>query len=142
MDKIHAFALAIVFSTAFTSSAFAEKTAFVADLKGPSEVPPTDSAGTGKADVTYDGSNKMLTWTITYSGLSGKATAAHFHGPAKPGANAGPMVPITQLDSPMKGSVTLTEDQAQALAGGNVYVNVHTAKYPDGEIRGQVLPSK
>jgi len=54
------------------------------------------------------------------------------------------MVLITQLDSPMKGSATLTEDQAQAqaLTGGNMYVNVHAAKYPDGEIRGQVLPAK
>jgi hypothetical protein len=50
------------------------------------------------------------------------------------------MVLITQLDSPMKGSATLTEDQA--LTGGNMYVNVHAAKYPDGEIRGQVLPAK
>jgi CHRD domain len=42
----------------------------------------------------------MLSWSITYSGLSGKATAAHFHGPAKEGENAGPMVPLTQLDMP------------------------------------------
>jgi CHRD domain len=84
----------------------------------------------------------MFSWSITYSGLSGKATAAHFHGPAKEGENAGPMVPLTQLDSPMKGSATLTEDQAKALTGGKMYVNVHTTKYPDGEIRGQVLPAK
>jgi hypothetical protein len=142
MNKLHAFAVAIIFSTAFASPALAEKTVFTADLKGPSEVPPTDSAGTGKAEVTYDDAGKMFSWSIMYSGLSGKATAAHFHGPAKEGENAGPMVPLTQLDSPMKGSATLTEDQAKALTGGKMYVNVHTAKYPDGEIRGQVLPAK
>ena len=52
------------------------------------------------------------------------------------------MVPITQLDSPMKGSATLTDDQSKALTGGKMYINVHTAKYPDGEIRGQLAPAK
>ena len=124
------------------SSVLAEKTAFTADLKGASQVPPIDSAGTGKADVTYDDASTMLTWTITYSGLSGPVTAAHFHGTAGKGENAGPMVTIKQLDSPMKGSATLTEDQVKALTGVQMYVNVHTAKYPDGEIRGQVAPAK
>jgi CHRD domain len=142
MNKFHAIAVAIIFSTTLASAALAAETRFAADLKGPSEVPRTDSAGTGKAEVTYDPASKMLTWTIAYSGLSGKATAAHFHGPAKEGEDAGPMVPLTQLDSPMKGSATLTEDQAKALTGGMMYVNVHTDKYPDGEIRGQVLPAK
>jgi hypothetical protein len=142
MNKLIILAIAAIFSAAFTSSVLAEKTAFTADLKGASQVPPIDSAGTGKADVTYDDASKMLTWTITYSGLSGPVTAAHFHGPAGKGENAGPMIPIKQLDSPMKGSATLTEDQVKALTGGQMYVNVHTAKYPDGEIRGQVAPAK
>ena len=142
MNKLLVLAIASIFSAAFTSAVLAEPTVFTADLKGTSQVPPIDSAATGKAEVTYDDASKMLTWTITYSGLSGNATAAHFHGPAKEGENAGPMVPITQLDSPMKGSATLTEDQSQALTGGKMYVNVHTAKYPDGEIRGQLAPAK
>ena len=142
MNKLLTLAIASFFSTAFASAVLAEKTAFTADLNGPSEVPPTDSTGTGKAEVTYDDASKMLSWTITYSGLTGNATAAHFHGPAIEGENAGPMIPIKQLDSPMKGSVTLTEDQSQALTGGKMYFNVHTAKYPDGEIRGQLAPAK
>ena len=142
MNKLLTLAIASFFSTAFASAVLAEKTAFTADLNGPSEVPPTDSTGTGKAEVTYDDASKMLSWTITYSGLTGNATAAHFHGPAIEGENAGPMVPITQLDSPMKGSSPLTEDQSKALTGGKMYVNIHTAKYPDGEIRGQLAPAK
>ena len=142
MNKLIILAIAGIFSAAFTSSVLAAETAFTADLKGASQVPPIDSAGTGNADVTYDDATKMLTWTITYSGLSGPVSAAHFHGPAGTGANAGPMITIKQLDSPMKGSATLTEDQVKALTGGQMYVNVHTAKYPDGEIRGQVAPSK
>jgi len=142
MNKLLVLAIASIFSAASASAVLAEKTAFTTDLKGPSEVPPTDSAGTGKAEVTYDDASKMLTWTINYSGLSGNAAAAHFHGPAKEGENAGPMVTIKQLDSPMKGSATLTDDQSKALTGGKMYINVHTAKYPDGEIRGQLAPAK
>ena len=78
MNKLIILAIAAIFSAAFTSSVLAEKTAFTADLKGASQVPPIDSAGTGKADVTYDDASKMLTWTITYAGLSGPVTAAHF----------------------------------------------------------------
>jgi hypothetical protein len=142
MNRLLVLAIASILSATFASAILAKTTVFTADLKGTSQVPPIDSAATGKAEVTYDDASKMLTWTITYSGLSGNVTAAHFHGPAKEGENAGPIVPITQLDSPMKGSATLTEDQSQALTGGKMYVNVHTAKYPNGEIRGQLAPAK
>ena len=142
MNKLLVLAIASILSTGFASAVLAEKTAFTADLKGTSQVPPNDSAGTGKAEVTYDDASHILTWTITYSGLTGDATAAHFHGPAKVGENADPMIPITQLDSPMKGSSPLTEDQSKVLTGGEMYINVHTAKYPDGEIRGQLAPAK
>src|SRR5262249_18806988 len=67
---------------------------YKANMKGSSEVPPTDSSGTGKASVTYDTKSKKLSWVVTYSGLSGEPTAAHFHGPAAPGKNAGPVVDI------------------------------------------------
>ena len=99
-DKLVMLATAAIFSTAFASAVLAEKTAFTADLKGAAQVPPIDSAGTGKADVTYDDASKMLTWTITYSGLSGAVTAAHFHGPAKEGENAGPMITISNWTAP------------------------------------------
>jgi hypothetical protein len=123
------------------SPTFAGETAYIADLKGAFEVPPTDSKATGKGNFTYDGASKKLTWTITYSGLSAEAKAAHLHGPAKEGENAGPMITLSPLQSPIKGAAILTEDQVKALTGGNMYVNVHTAQYPDGEIRGQVKPA-
>jgi hypothetical protein len=67
---------------------------------------------------------------------------AHFHGPSPEGKNAGPMVTIDKVASPSKGSATLIEDQAKALTGGQMYINVHTAKFPNGEIRGQLNPKK
>jgi CHRD domain len=119
--------------------AFADTVKFKADLKGASEVPATDSKGTGAVDASYDTATKALTWTVTYSGLTGDASAAHFHGPAAAGANASPVVPIpAPLASPIKGNATLTDAQAADLSAGKWYFNIHTAKFPDGEIRGQV----
>jgi hypothetical protein len=113
---------------------------FSADLTATAVVPPNASTATGKADVTYDTASKKLAWMVTYKGLSGKPTAAHFHGPAKVGANAAPVVGLTgSLDSPINGSFTLSDKQAADLEAGMWYLNVHTAKYADGEIRGQVM---
>jgi CHRD domain len=119
--------------------ALADIVNFKADLTGTSEVPPNDSAATGTVDANLDTNTKTLTWTITYSGLTGDASAAHFHGPADPGANAPPVVPISgELASPIRGDATLTDEQMQNLQDGKWYFNVHTAKFPDGEIRGQL----
>jgi CHRD domain-containing protein len=112
---------------------------FKVTLDGKSEVPATTSAGTGTADVDYDPATKKLSWKLTYSGLTGPATAAHFHGPAEPGKNAGVAVAIPNAtSSPAEGSATLTDAQAADFEAGKYYINVHTAANPGGEIRGQV----
>jgi len=130
-----ALALALLLS----SAALAETVTYMADLKGSDEVPPNDSKGTGMVEAKYDSATMKLTYTVTYSGLSGPATAAHFHGPAKPGSNAGPVITLSgKLDSPIKGEATLTQAQAQDLANGMWYLNVHTAAHASGEIRGQI----
>ena len=122
----------------FAGPAFAEK--FKATLDGKSETPPNTGAGTGTSDIDWDAATKKLSWKLTYSGLSGPATAAHFHGPAEPGKNAGVAVAIPNAtSSPVEGSATLTDAQAADLAAGKYYVNVHTAANPGGEIRGQVM---
>jgi len=124
---------------ALASSAFAETVTYKAALKAASEVPPTTSMGTGTADVTFDTVSKKLTFTITYSGLTGPATAAHFHNPAAATENAPATVPLSgALASPVKGEATLTDAQAADLAAGKMYFNIHTAANPGGEIRGQV----
>jgi CHRD domain len=129
--------LALGATIAFAGPAFAEK--MKATLDGKSEVPPNTSAAKGTADIDYDAATKKLTWKVTYSGLSGPATAAHFHGPAEAGKNAGVAVPIANAtSSPAEGSATLTDAQAADLMAGKYYINVHTAANPGGEIRGQV----
>jgi CHRD domain len=129
--------LALGTAVAFAGPAFAEK--LKATLNAASEVPPNNSAGKGTADIDYDPATKKMSWTLTYSGLSGNATAAHFHGPADPGKNAGVMVAIPGAAlSPAEGTATLTDAQAADLLAGKLYVNIHTAANPGGEIRGQV----
>lgn len=123
--------------------AFAEVVHFTARLDGASETPPNDSKGTGNAEVTLNTDSRVLTWTVSYSGLSGPATMAHFHGPAGPGKAAPVAVPLTPpLASPIKGSATISDVQVGELRAGMWYVNVHTAKIPGGEIRGQVTTAK
>jgi CHRD domain-containing protein len=130
--------LALGAAIVFAGPAFADK--YKVTLDGKSEVPPNSSSGTGTADVDYDPATKKLSWKVTYSGLTGPATAAHFHGPAEAGKNSGVMVPIPNIaSSPAEGSATLTDAQADDLLAGKYYVNIHTAAHPGGEIRGQVV---
>ena len=106
-------------------------------LSGSNEVPPNASTAVGMARIDLSG--MTLKWTVTYSGTTGPVTAGHFHGPAMPGANAGVVVPFTgDLSSPIRGKATLTAAQAADLTAGRWYINLHTAKHPGGEIRGQV----
>jgi len=117
----------------------ANPTALTATLAGASEVPAIVSDATGMVEASLSTDSRVLTWKITYSGLSGAATAAHFHGPAMAGHSAGVVVPITgSLASPITGNATLTPGQAADLTAGKWYVNLHTAANPNGEVRGQV----
>ena len=120
--------------------------AFKVDMNGAQQVPPVQTGASGTADLTYDPATRMLTWTVSYAGLSGPATMAHLHGPATQGKNAPPVIWLTEkgaaVSSPIKGQATLTPEQAQQMMGGEWYINVHTQANPNGEIRGQVTPPK
>lgn len=120
------------------SPALAQAMKFTANMDAAHEVPPTKSEGSGVVTIVYDPDTKTMQWTLEYSGLTGEAIAAHFHGPATVGENADVAVPIPDTKTGTKGSATLTDEQAADLTSGKYYVNVHTEKFPDGEIRGQV----
>ena len=132
--------LPIIVAAAFLMpAARAETVTFHATMNAATEVPAKTSSGTGTVDASLDTSTKELTYTVTYADLTGPATAAHFHGPAAPGANAGVLIPFSPpLASPIKGTATLTDAQMTDFMNGQVYANVHTAANPGGEIRGQV----
>jgi len=126
--------------------ALAAPTSFKVPLSGAQQVPPVQTPGTGTADLTYDPTTRVVTWSITYSGLSTPVTMAHFHGPAAEGKNGPVVIWLTKqgspVESPIKGEATLTPEQAQQFTAGDWYINVHTRDHPAGEIRGQVMPPK
>ena len=113
---------------------------YEATLTGTQEVPPNTSPARGTAEVQHNANTNTLTWKVTYSGVTGPLTGAHIHGPAGPGANAGIVVPFSgNLNAqPIQGQGTITPQQVGDLAAGLWYVNLHTAQYPGGEIRGQL----
>jgi hypothetical protein len=125
-----------------TGVAHADTVQVKADLLPSSEVPPNTTSGHGDLTGTYDTATKKLQWKVNYDGLSGPATMAHFHGPAPVGKNAKVVVPIDKAaleKTSFEGQATLTADQAKQLMAGDWYFNIHTAKNPGGEIRGQVM---
>jgi hypothetical protein len=126
-------------STSASATPMMATQTFRATLSSAAEVPANASPGSGSLEATFDKASGVLRWKVTYTGLTGPATMAHFHGPAMPGANAGVVVPFPSAASPAEGSATLTPAQAADLVAGKWYVNVHTAQNPGGEIRGQVL---
>ncbi|MFZ1098146.1 MAG: CHRD domain-containing protein [Steroidobacteraceae bacterium] len=129
-----------------STPSLAASQSFEVTLSGAQQVPPVDTAGKGTAKLTYDPATRVVHWTITYEGLSGAVTMAHFHGPAEPGKNAGVQVWLAKqgsaVQSPIRGHATLTPDQAKQFEAGEWYVNLHTKAHPGGEIRGQVVPPK
>lgn len=132
--------LALTLLAALPLRAPAETLAFRAELDGTQEVPRNDSTGTGKLEATYDTQTKTFEYTLTFAGLSGSATVAHFHGAAKPGQNGGAELPVAGLPvSPMHEKATLTDSQAADLEKGLWYLNIHTTAHPKGEIRGQLV---
>ncbi|AOI58501.1 CHRD domain-containing protein [Burkholderia diffusa] len=143
MPKLRLLQMALLAGVLAAGSAAAETVRLSANLQPSSEVPPTATKGAGAVDATYDTATHMLQWTVTYDHLTGPATAAHFHGPAPVGQNAGVQVPIPKdaLASPIKGSKELTDSQVTDLMGGKWYFNVHTKEHPSGEIRGQMMPA-
>jgi hypothetical protein len=126
-------------SAAISSQVQAETILLKSELKASNEVPPNSSTATGTAEASFDTVTKALTWKVTYSGLSGAALGAHFHGPSEPGKNAGIVLPFKSVESPISGSATLSDTQAADLLAGKWYANIHTAANPGGEIRGQMV---
>ena len=144
--KIHLRLLALALFTMGLSSCTSDDdgtvispgtTTFTATLNGSNEVPPNASAATGTARLDFNNSTKMFTLTTTFTGLT--PTDAHVHKGAV-GVSGPAVFPLSDLTSPIEyTSGVLTTEQEADLKANIYYINIHTAAYPDGEIRGQLL---
>lgn len=122
----------------------AERFPFSATYSGANEVPPNASSATGTIVGVYDDATNTIYYNIIFSGLSANTTAAHFHAPAAPGANAA--VSLGHAGFPtgvMAGNYSkidvFTDAQETNLKAGLMYSNIHTSALPGGEIRAQII---
>ena len=112
-------------------------TNFTATINGANEETPTGSTATGSATGTYNSNTKELNLTITYTGLT--PSAGHIHKGAV-GVSGGVIFPFASVaSSPIAFSATLDATQEADLMAGLYYVNLHSAAFQDGEIRGQLV---
>ena len=111
-------------------------TIFTAALNGAQETPPTGATATGTATLLLSPDETTAKISLSFTTLSSAETAAHIHGPAAQGASANVLFPLP-LGQFSDYQISLTPDQVQDLKNGLFYVNVHTANFPNGEIRGQ-----
>ena len=126
-------------AVAALSGAAVKSTVWTAALSKGQEVPAQvvkNASAHGLFKATLTGTT--LKWTLTFAKLTGPATAAHIHMAAK-GVSGNVVVPLcAPCASGAKGTVTLTAAVLAAFKKHLLYVNVHTAKNPNGEIRGQL----
>jgi len=108
-------------------------------LAGDQVVPPVTTAAKGTGTISI-GDDRAVSGSIQTTGIEG--TAAHIH-LAAPGQNGPVAVPLAKTGEgawAVAAGAKLTEAQYEAYKAGNLYVNVHSAAYPGGEIRGQLKP--
>ena len=115
---------------------------FSATLDQAQETPPTGVSATGSCTATYDTATNQLTYTLTWTGLTGAPTAMHFH-KADIGVPGDVEIPINDFPTTTSGtfssSATVDQNDENDLLENKFYVNIHTAAYPAGEIRGQLI---
>ncbi len=115
---------------------------FDAYLNGLQEVPVINTPAFAVASVMLSAAYDTVFYDVVSNGLTGPITAAHFHAGA-PGASGSAVIDIlpglaeNRITGKIYGSA-LTADFIKKLITGNLYINLHTAINPDGEIRGQV----
>lgn len=129
-----------VLATAMLLGALSAGAAFAADIKvtlsGANEVPPVTTAAGGGGAITV-GDDGSVSGSVSTTGVAG--TAAHIHDGAV-GKNGPVILPLTKEGDAYKvpAGAKFTDAQMASFKAGNLYINVHSAANPGGEIRGQL----
>lgn len=110
---------------------------FAFDLCGAQSVPSKSSNGYGVCGISINQGNTNLIYELMQDGIPSAVNAAHIHNGAK-GSNGGVLLPLVAPDKYSEDILSITGTEAILIEGGNTYVNVHSADFPAGEIRGQV----
>ena len=117
-------------------------------MSGAQETPPITVSATGSIDASYNRLTKILTYKVTFSGLTGNATVAHIHGLGEVGVKADIVQTFSGFPAKTSGtySGTLLAEEVRIkeedLLNGRYYINIHTAANGGGEIRGQLILTK
>jgi hypothetical protein len=106
-------------------------------VEGCQEVPPNVTNAQGNAALSYDTVTNVLSYNITFAGLTTPELFSHIHGPSPRGVDGGILFTLPN-GSPKVGTFNLTEPQEANLLGGQLYLNIHSNNFPGGEIRGQI----
>ena len=131
------------FLLAVSFSAYAET--FTANISSAQEVPVNASTATGFGRVFLNETAGTITFTVTFSGLSGDQTAAHIHGPAGIGANGAVIINLGLVggtSGTLSGTVAITPTQITSMRAHQTYINIHSTTRPGGEIRGQLAAKR
>jgi hypothetical protein len=120
-----------------SADVFSYRTMLTAKAEVPKPTAPTGAGGVFTSTVTKDGTTYAIKWKLTYAKLSGRAVAAHIHRGRAGVAGGVALALCGPCRSGQSGRTTITKAVADAMRRGAAYVNVHTAKNPAGEIRGQ-----
>lgn len=125
-----------------SAAASAEMIMVMVELSGLQEVPPNASPGSGSAMVHIDTDTGAIDITGSYTGLIAPVSAAHLHGLAPAGSNAGVLFGLTTTGGTtgtFSGNGVLSAANLAGMLNNLTYINVHTSAFPGGEIRGQVI---
>lgn len=126
-------------SVLVAAPAQAQKNTYDITLSGAEEVPgPGDQDGTGTAVVTFDTASNEVCWDITVQNI-GEPTAGHIH-IGGPGRSGSVMMDLDLPGNGLKACSTVDGTTMSHMSGGpkSHYLNIHTAEFPDGAVRGQL----
>lgn len=116
---------------------------YTSQLTGAQQVPPVQTESFGSGTVTLSPNETQILATLNFQNLTSSSTAAHIHGPAFPGMNAGIIFDLSASGSTSETHTLLfsvNPTQVTQLRSGQWYFNVHSTTFTGGEIRGQIVP--